>query len=114
MSNLNINEHNNDYNHALSSNNNITVEEIAAEHKEGLNKDNAYKVSVIASAISNTARYAEINASSLEDFTGIAEAYKAGAIESEEEMQNQFKIFMEEYAVNLINLLNQESGKTDI
>jgi hypothetical protein len=42
-----------------------------------------------------------------EDLTGVAEAYKHGAM-SEEEMQEQVKVFMNEYTYNLIGLM---SGK---
>ena len=44
-----------------------------------------------------------------EDLTGVAEAYKHGAM-TEEEMQEQIKVFMDEYTYNLIGLM---SGKEE-
>lgn len=42
-----------------------------------------------------------------EDLTGVAEAYKHGAM-TEEEMQEQIKVFMNEYTYNLIGLMSEE------
>jgi hypothetical protein len=42
-----------------------------------------------------------------EDLTGVAEAYKHGVM-TEEEMREQVKVFMNEYAFNLIGLMSGE------
>ncbi|KAA9007358.1 hypothetical protein F4V43_02405 [Paenibacillus spiritus] len=72
--------------------------------------DRQYKSSVINNAFTdaNKDRYKSITDLALEDLTGTAEAYKAGAIDSEQEVSEQIRIFLEEYAVNLINLLTSK------
>ncbi|WP_379128848.1 hypothetical protein [Paenibacillus sp. sgz500958] len=87
------------------SNNNLTVQQMASENIERIEADNQYKASVINSAIANNSRFTEITALGLEDLAGVAQAYKTGAITSEEEMNEQMRIYLEEYTVNLINML---------
>jgi hypothetical protein len=96
----------NDYNGI----NNRTVEDMARQHQERLNQDQRYKQSVITKYVTeaNTERYSEIVESALEDLSGLAEAYKDNAITSEGELHQDIRIFLEEYTVNLFNML---SGK---
>lgn len=71
--------------------------------------DRQYKSSTISSLITplNQQRYTSAISIAIEDFTGLTEAYKDNAIQTEKELQDQFRIFLEEYTVNIINLLNK-------
>lgn len=88
----------------MSNNNNIN---------HNLSNDQQYKSTLINSTVTNKQRYNDIITLALEDFTGIAEAYKNNLITNEEEAQEQFRIFLEEYTVNLINLLKEQQKELE-
>ncbi|WP_091019871.1 hypothetical protein [Paenibacillus amylolyticus] len=74
---------------------------------DAYNKDKQYKESLINSVITPDKQEAYTNAVdyTIDDLMGVMEAYKHGSINSEEAAQEQIRVFLEEYTVKLINVI---------
>lgn len=73
------------------------------------NSDNQFKQRVIDEAITPDKQvdYNKAVEYTLDDMVGVMEAFKDGAFETEEEAQEQLRIFLEEYTVKLLNVINK-------
>lgn len=74
---------------------------------EAYNNDKQYKESLISNIITPDKQYAYKQAVdyTIEDMIGIMEAYKHGSITDEKEAQEQIRVFLEEYTVKLIDII---------
>ncbi|PZT57478.1 hypothetical protein [Paenibacillus silvae] len=74
------------------------------------NDDKQLKQSIINNVITPDKSEAYINAAdnSIDDLMGVMEAYKHGSITNEDQVQEQIKIFLEEYTVKLLTIVKGE------
>jgi hypothetical protein len=79
------------------------------DFNQSLHNDKEYKKTVVKSVITEdkAAAYNDAIDIALDDFSSIAEAYRHNSIGSEDELKEEFKTFLEEYTVNLINLIKK-------
>ena len=70
------------------------------------NQDKQFKEKVIKDSVAPDKQevYLLAVSGSLDDFLGVAEAYKVGVIQNEEDVKEQLRVFLEEYTVKLLNL----------
>lgn len=74
---------------------------------DAYNKDKQYKDTLINSVITPDKQEDYTNAVgyTIDDLMGVMEAYKHGSITNEEAAQEQIRVFLEEYTVKLINIM---------
>nr|WP_145401496.1 hypothetical protein [Paenibacillus xylanexedens] len=74
------------------------------------NDDKQLKQSIINNVITPDKSEAYINSvdNTVDDLMGVMEAYKHGSITNEDQVQEQIKIFLEEYTVKLLNIVKGE------
>jgi hypothetical protein len=70
------------------------------------NNDKQFKEKVITDSVTPDKQevYLLAVSGSLDDFLGVAEAYKVGVIQDEADVKEQLRVFLEEYTVKLLNL----------